>query len=485
MAYRRTKFVDLLAPATPHFPAHPHRGNAPDKHIVARPTKVCCFLSVCIGVLLTPIDLSHAQTVTTFTDRATYDAAIPAGSVNTLEDFASVTTNFLMSTTAPGDAFNGFSAARTGSTSFGTSGYCPLLSDPFASTPTACMGFNVNSPNVPGLVGAFSTSANVVFTPTNEIFSFAFDSIDWNDGFQRSTFVFELSNGTNIPITGPTNPSGPPPAFFGYILDAASRDAGIHIDRITWSGVDAPGELVGYWDIATSAPAPEIVVTGNSASTGLGQSPTITDAGDTVSFSVVLTNTALGATGTITLSSTLAGATIVCPSSGGNTINSLALNASETCTVTYTLTQSDFDTNGGGDGDIDDTVSASFDPGPGVMIISDADQVPFTTIGDLTIAKAADDTTGVTLGQVITYTYTVSNDGNLTITNINLDDVHNSDGPKVIPGGEILATGGGVPVSATTADAAQDGVWDALGPGDVVEFVGTHTVTQDDIDSRQ
>ncbi|MEO1142390.1 MAG: hypothetical protein AAFW66_08615, partial [Pseudomonadota bacterium] len=77
------------------------------------------------------------------------------------------------------------------------------------------------------------------------------------------------------------------------------------------------------------------------------------------------------------------------------------------------------------------------------------------------------------------------NNGNVTITNIQLDDSHNANGPKVFPNGEILATGGGIPVSGTTSDGGANGNWDSLGPGDIIQFFGQYTVLQADIDQLQ
>lgn len=427
-----------------------------------------------------------AQTVTTFNDRITYNASIPSTAVSTFEDFSSVTTNTLASTAVPGDAFAGFFVSRTGVGSFGTTGYCPALNDPFTSTPTACMGFNTNSPSVPGLVGSYDRRVSVTFTLTNEAFAFGFDSIDWNDDSQRSSFTLILSNGTNIPIIGPTNPPNPPPAFFGFILDSASIAAGIHIDSIVWTNANRDSELVGYWDIVTSSPSPaEMTVTASSSTTALGLNPTIMDVGDTVSFSVAFTNNGPDSIGPVTFTSAIPGASISCPPDGTNVVTTVAATSTLNCTVTYTLTQTDFDTNGAGDGDIDELVTANYSAGGGTATLTDGDQSPITIIPDLSIQKLADNVLNVSAGQTITYTYTVSNNGNITISNITLTDLHNANGPQVIPTGETLATAGGIPVSVTTADAGSNNAWDALGPGDSVNFTGTYIVTQTDIDTLQ
>lgn len=203
---------------------------------------------------------ASAATVTVYTTPATYNAALPAsGFASTFEDFSSVVANTLMSTGA-GDVWNGFSVARTGTGVFGNSGYCPALSDPQASVPTPCVGYNANAPNVPGIVGSYAATtappATVTFTPTNEIFSFSFNHIDWNDSSLRSDFTVFMSDGTSQLVSGVL---GGLPGFMGLIIDQTSREAGVHITSILWEGITS--ELVGYWDIGTNYLEPEINTT--------------------------------------------------------------------------------------------------------------------------------------------------------------------------------------------------------------------------------
>jgi uncharacterized repeat protein (TIGR01451 family) len=99
------------------------------------------------------------------------------------------------------------------------------------------------------------------------------------------------------------------------------------------------------------------------------------------------------------------------------------------------------------------------------------------------VTKTADKTSNVIVGDVITYTYKVLNDGNVTIHNITLADVHNASGPAPIPGSEILTD---VPPLGNSTDAApNNGVWTDLAPGDTVTFTATYTVTQSDVDNLQ
>lgn len=108
---------------------------------------------------------------------------------------------------------------------------------------------------------------------------------------------------------------------------------------------------------------------------------------------------------------------------------------------------------------------------------------PPAPVNSLSVTKVANLTTNVPVGQSITYTYEVENTGNTTLTNISLTDTHNGSGPDPVPGGETLIQDS-VPAS-DSSDATPNGIWDALGPGDIVRFTATYIVTQSDIDTLQ
>jgi len=99
----------------------------------------------------------------------------------------------------------------------------------------------------------------------------------------------------------------------------------------------------------------------------------------------------------------------------------------------------------------------------------------------LAMLKTADNPGPHQEGDVITYTYTVTNDGDTVIRDVVVNDTHNGSNPAPVPGGEILLTDA-APTGDST-DAATNGSWDILGPGDVVTFTGTYTVTATDVDN--
>ncbi|MBK8457073.1 MAG: hypothetical protein IPL47_08205 [Phyllobacteriaceae bacterium] len=83
-------------------------------------------------------------------------------------------------------------------------------------------------------------------------------------------------------------------------------------------------------------------------------------------------------------------------------------------------------------------------------------------------------------GTVVTYVYTVSNTGNVTVNSVTAADAHNGLGVPPTPGSEVPVS---VPNGST--DAAANGVWDVLKPGDQIAFTATYTINQDDVDQRQ
>jgi uncharacterized repeat protein (TIGR01451 family) len=102
----------------------------------------------------------------------------------------------------------------------------------------------------------------------------------------------------------------------------------------------------------------------------------------------------------------------------------------------------------------------------------------------LSIVKTANPDTNVAAGQLVTYTYKVTNTGNVTVQNISLNDVHNGSGAPPTPGNETLFTDNGA-LGDTTDVTPADGVWSVLAPGDVISFTSTYTITQQDVDTRQ
>ncbi|WP_265530809.1 DUF7507 domain-containing protein, partial [Sphingomicrobium marinum] len=174
-------------------------------------------------------------------------------------------------------------------------------------------------------------------------------------------------------------------------------------------------------------------------------------AGEEIDYKFTVTNT-----GNITLTNV----TVVDPLTGNNElIASLAPGDSMDFFGSYAITQNDLDTNGGGDGDIDNTATADSDQtgpeqdseeaplAPDPSLVFDKEVVGVDTAGDGVLDNA---------GEIIDYEFTVTNDGNVTLTNVTVVD-------PLTGNDELIAS---------------------LAPGDSQTFQGSYAITQADIDTN-
>jgi hypothetical protein len=101
----------------------------------------------------------------------------------------------------------------------------------------------------------------------------------------------------------------------------------------------------------------------------------------------------------------------------------------------------------------------------------------------LLIVKVVNTASPVSFGQTVTYSYRVTNVGNVAITNVTISDVHNGYGAPPVPQNELLTTDAAP--TGDSFDAANNGSWDFLAPGDTITFTGNYAVVQADIDYHQ
>ncbi len=135
----------------------------------------------------------------------------------------------------------------------------------------------------------------------------------------------------------------------------------------------------------------------------------------------------------------------------------LSAGQSVTCTATYTTTQADVDR-----GSLTNTGTASGTPPPGTgspLTAQSSVTIPATQDPVIAVVKSADVTSYSTTGTVITYSYAVTNPGNVTLTSVGVND----------------------PMSGLSAIDCQ-GIT-TLAPGDSVTCTATYTTTQADLDN--
>jgi uncharacterized repeat protein (TIGR01451 family) len=170
----------------------------------------------------------------------------------------------------------------------------------------------------------------------------------------------------------------------------------------------------------------------------------VTNSGNVTLTSIDITELAFGGTGGTPLAS--------CPAIV------LAPGVSTTCTASYTITQDDMDA-----GSVVNTAVAAAEFG-GAGVLSPASTATVTALQDpsLALVKSADLSSVGSAGQMITYSFLVTNDGNVTIDGIDVQELS-------------FSGAGTAPVIACPGTM--------LAPFDDMTCTATYTVTQVDIDS--
>ena len=176
------------------------------------------------------------------------------------------------------------------------------------------------------------------------------------------------------------------------------------------------------------------------------QESSYSSAGTIIHYTLVVTNT-----GNVTLS----GIIVTDPLTGlDQNIGSLAPGASSTMTETYTVTLADLNS-----GQIDNTATATGTYAGDTYTDQASVTVPGTQDPEIRIVKTAQETSFTAPGQTINYTLTVTNTGNVTLTNVVVTD------PYAV-------------VSCPQPSYT-------LVPGQTVTCTATHTVTAADVTAQR
>lgn len=298
---------------------------------------------------------------------------------------------------------------------------------------------------------------------------------------QKITYSFAVTNTGNVPMndiaidegaftgSGTMSPATCPESSLGigeqeictagYTLTATDVNAGSVTNTATANGTP-PGQGTPVSSdpstiVVPTPPAPGLAVV-KSASPS-----TISKAGQRITYSFLVTNTGNVSMSDITIKDTDFSGTgnlsaIDCPKA------TLVAGEFETCTAQYTATQADIDAGSiGNKATADGTPPGSNTPVSSDPSTSDVtvDQTPA-----LSVVKSADVQTVTAPGEVVTFTFTVTNTGNVTITD-----------PSVTDSG-FSGTGS---LSAITCPAKGA----ALTPGEVEKCTATYKVTSADLAS--
>jgi uncharacterized repeat protein (TIGR01451 family) len=200
-------------------------------------------------------------------------------------------------------------------------------------------------------------------------------------------------------------------------------------------------------------------------------------AGDVLNYKITVTNTGNVALTNVVVTDSVEGrmATAV------GTIESLAVGASQSYDFEYTLLQSDLNDKGGGDGDIDNTATAAV----GEVPEKSSEEVRLVYNPNISINKVTtingftgDNLTGVTGGQPVTWTYTVTNTGNVSLTNVVVNDDNGTplDATNDFSASPVLTSGFNVGDSNTNNKLDPGEKWTYSASGTAISS-GTYTNT--------
>jgi uncharacterized repeat protein (TIGR01451 family) len=287
----------------------------------------------------------------------------------------------------------------------------------------------------------------------------------YTEAGQEITYTFTVENIGDVtltdvviddPLTGsidlPVSPSTLAPGQTGtatatYTINQDDVNAGIVTNTATATGTPPSGPNISDNDSATvegPKQSPDITLVKTA------DPQVYTKAGEVITYTFTVTNT-----GNVTLTDII----IDDPLTGSVNLSvspsTLSPGATGTAAATYTTTNDDVSS-----GEVVNTATATgYDPSDNPVEDTDNETIEGPKQSpDINLVKTASPQIYDNVGDIITYTFTVTNTGNATLTNVVIDDP--------LTGSVNLA------VSPSTLD-----------PGEKGTATATYTITQDDIDA--
>ncbi|MAW85348.1 MAG: hypothetical protein CMJ42_02340 [Phyllobacteriaceae bacterium] len=221
-------------------------------------------------------------------------------------------------------------------------------------------------------------------------------------------------------------------------------------------------------------------------------------AGDTISYTFTIANPAGNAAAltSVQIVDDKIGTVPVASPDSGDTNGNGELDPGETWIVTadYTLVQADIEA-----GQVTNTAYAEGNTGLNTIRSADAQvTAALTQEPGLTLVKShvfvtdANSDGQAGLGDVIRYSYAVTNTGNTVVNNVQVTDTTNGTDPDFLGGNNpgspvtvsLTSDAGAATGDSTDADGAGP-TWDVLAPGDTITFTADYTVRVQDIETLQ
>lgn len=228
-----------------------------------------------------------------------------------------------------------------------------------------------------------------------------------------------------------------------YTITQADMDAGFIFNSATVSGWFLDEEYTFTDTITVSiTPVPDLLLSKTA------NKPTFQAAGEQIIYNFTVTNTGETTLTNVRITDALTGSTNL-----PVTPSLLEPGHTGTAMASYTIRQSDLD-----QGFVFNTATVTgFDPEGNPVSDTDDETITAIQIANLTLVKSASQQTYSTAGGEISYTFTVVNTGNVTLSNIRIHDaLTGSSNLAIIPG--------------------------SLAPGQSGSAVATYAILQEDLD---
>ena len=332
------------------------------------------------------------------------------------------------------------SISNTATTTGTPAGSATAVNDLDSETVTAIAG--------PAIQITKSATPTVV-TAAGETITYAFDVLNTGNVTLSSVVVSDPLPGLSA-VTCPLAvlaPSETMTCSATYTVSQADIDAGVVNNTATVTGTP-PGAGSPVSDVdaetVTALANPVMTLTKSAAPS------TVSNAGETLTYSFLVTNTGNVTLSSVAINDPLPGlSAVTCP------VTMLAPAEATTCTARYVVTQADVDA-----GVINNTATVSATPPGGASSVSDVDSTAVTAAPtpSVTLAKTADTPTVTSAGQSVTYTFVVTNTGNVTLSSVAVTD----------------------PLAGLSVVSCPAGT---LAPAEVTTCSATYLTTQADIDA--
>ena len=206
---------------------------------------------------------------------------------------------------------------------------------------------------------------------------------------------------------------------------SVSAVAGTNNNTATADSAQTPADTDDASYTATVIPAPALNITKDGALDMTVVAPnTRADAGDVINYTIQVQNTGNTDLTGVVVTDPLISGTLDCDGTPGAPLVTSGLTVTVgntlTCSGSYALTQNDLDTNGGSDGDIDNTATAdSNETGPD----TDPNEETLPLTPAIQVDKALNSAIFNSPNEIrLTYTITVQNTGNVTLSNLQVTD---------------------------------------------------------------